>query len=160
MKKIIIVLMALMLISATFLAGGNSQAQGANSQKNNDNNASTNSSVKDTNQTKYVYQVNTQQQTANQANTSNIQVQQQLQLNQNDGNKSGLTHTIQNQYQSHNSSQTEQQIISTIQQKDQEVNVTIPNSTKNQKMATVALQTMETTAAMFGKSSKCFKDIK
>jgi len=152
MKKIIIFLMALMIVSATFLAGGNSQVQGNYGQKNNDNNASTNSSVKDTNQTKYAYQVNTQQQTANQANASNIQVQQQLQLNQNDGNKSGPTYTIQNQYQSHNSSQTEQQIRSTIQQKGQEVNSTMPNSTQNQKMAAVAVQTIESTASMFGKS--------
>lgn len=45
-----------------------------------------------------------------------------------------------------------EQVRSRIEQKKQEVNATMPNSTQNQKMAQVAVQTMEGTAFMFGKS--------
>ncbi len=122
MKKVIIVLVALMLVSATVVSAANTQAQGANGQKNGDNNASVNTTKKDTTPTQYAYQVNTQtqQQTANQGVNTSIQVQQQIR--------------------------------STIQQKQEEVNSTMPNSTQNQKMAQVAVQTMEGTASMFGKS--------
>jgi hypothetical protein len=107
-------------------------------------------------------QLNVQEQTSNKGNTSNIQVQQQTQINQNEGNVSENPQNIQNQNQI--ASNTEQQVRSVIQQKTQEVNSSMKNSLQNQIMAQVAVQTMEATAPMFGKSeaniSKVSNEIK
>ena len=130
MKKVIIVLMALMLISATVVSAA-TQSQGANSNK--DVNSSLNSSKKDF-PTQNAYEV-----------VSQLQEQKP---------NHGLNTSI----------QALEQIQSKIQEKQEEVNSTMPNSTKNQKMAAVAVQTMETTASMFGKSeanvSRISNDIK
>ena len=132
MKKIIIVLMALMLLSATVVSAA-TQSQGANGQKNGDNNASLNSSKKDY-PTQNAYQVISQLQEQNPNHGLNTSIQ------------------------------TLEQIQSKIQQKQEEVNSTMATSTQNQKMAQVAVQTMEETASMFGKSeaniSKVSNEIK
>ena len=152
MKKIVIFIVAIMLISTTFVAASNNPNQQNTNQKNNEINASpkniTNASNNGPIPTQNANQVNTQQQTSNQGNNSNIGVQQQTQVNQNDGNISVTPQNTQNQNQT--GSNREQQIRLVIQQKTQEVNSTMGNSLQNQKMAQVAVQTMEATALMFG----------
>jgi len=121
MKKIIIVLVALMLVSAAVVSAAN-QAQGANGKK--DINASANASKSDNVPTQNAYQV----------------ISQLQQQNPNQGLNTSL--------------QVLEQVRSRIEQKEQEVNATMPNSTQNQKMAQVAVQAMEATAPMFGKSEE------
>lgn len=153
MKKIFIFLIVLFLFTSTYVAAANNQGQ-QNQGPNNEANTSlknlANSSNNNLTPIQNANQLNVQEQTSNKGNTSNIQVQQQTQINQNEGNVSDTSQSIQNQNQI--ASNTEQQIRSVIQQKTQEVNSSMRNSLQNQKMAQVAVQTMETTASMFGKS--------
>lgn len=152
MKKLFIFLIILFLFTSTYIvAAPNNQGQqnqGPNNEANTSPKNLTNSSNNNVIPTQNANQVNVQEQTSNKGNTSNIQVQQQEQINKNEGNKSGSSQNTQNQNQL--SSNREQQLNQIIQQKTQEVNSSISNSPQNQKMAQVAVQTMEATASMFG----------
>ena len=149
MKKLFIFLIILFLFTSSYaLAAPNNQ--GPNNEANSSPKNLTNSSNNNVTPTQNANQLNVQEQTSNKGNTSNIQVQQQTQIIQNEGNVSKIPSTVQNQNQI--GSNTEQQVRSVIQQKTQEVNSSMGNSLQNQKMAQVAVQTMETTASMFGKS--------
>ena len=151
MKKIVIFLIAIMLISTTFVVASNNPNQQNTNQKNDDNNSSDkgNSPEQNTNQ------VNVQQQITNQGNSSNLQTQQQTQLYENEGDdKTGTNESTQTQSQQSSSYQNtntqQQQIMSTVQQKTQEVESSNGEMNQNQKMAQIAVQTMEATASMFG----------
>jgi len=132
--KKIIIVLVALMLLSAAVVSAANQAQGANGQKNGDNNASVNATKNDNVPTQNAYQVNTQT--------------QQQTANQ------GVNTSI----------QVQQQIRSTIQQKEIEANNTMANSTQNQKMAQVAVQAMEATAPMFGKSeaniSKVSNEIK
>lgn len=149
MKKLFIFLIILFLFTSTYATAAPNN-QGPNNEANTSPNNLTNSNNNVT-PTQNANQLNVQEQTSNKGNTSNIQVQQQTQINQNEGNVSKIPQTVQNQNQIAYSN-TEQQVRSVIQQKTQEVNSSMGNSLQNQKMAQVAVQTMETSASMFGKS--------
>lgn len=154
MKKLFIFVIILFLFTSTYaLAAPNNQGQ---QNQNQDSNATpkniTNASNKDVTPTQNANQVNVQQQTSNQGNTSNIQIQQQTQINQQEVNATGTTQNIQNQNQI--SSNREQQVREIVQQKTQEANSTKSYSSQNQVMAQVAVQTMEATATMFGNSQE------
>lgn len=154
MKKLFIFLIILFLFTSTYIAAApnNQGQQNQNQESNTTPKNITNASNKDVTPTQNANQVNVQQQTSNQGNTSNIQIQQQTQINQQEGNMSGTTQNIQNQNQV--TSNREQQVREIVQQKTQEVNSSMGNSPQNQKMAQVAVQTMESTASMFGKSEE------
>lgn len=154
MKKIFIFLLILFLFTSTYIAAAQN-IQGQNQQqKNSDSNMTpknmVNASNKDITPTQNANQVNVQQQTSNQGNASNIQIQQQTQINQNEGNTSGITQNIQNQNRV--TSNSEQQVRAIVQQKTEEVNSSMGNGIQNQIMAQVAVETMQATATMFGKS--------
>lgn len=151
MKKLFIFLIILFLFTSSYaLAAPNNQ--GPNNEANSSPKNLTNSSNNNVTPTQNANQLNVQEQTSNKGNTSNIQVQQQTQIIQNEGNVSKIPSTVQNQNQI--GSNTEQQVRSVIQQKTQEVNSSMGKSLQNQKMAQVAVQTMEATASMFGKSEE------
>ena len=151
MKKLFIFLIILFLFTSSYaLAAPNNQGQ--NNEANSSPKNLTNSSNNNVTPTQNANQLNVQEQTSNKGNTSNIQVQQQTQIIQNEGNVSKIPSTVQNQNQI--GSNTEQQVRSVIQQKTQEVNSSMGKSLQNQKMAQVAVQTMEATASMFGKSEE------
>ena len=154
MKKLFIFLIILFLFTSTYIAAApnNQGQQNQNQESNTTPKNITNASNKDVTPTQNANQVNVQQQTSNQGNTSNIQIQQQTQINQQEGNMSGTTQNIQNQNQV--TSNREQQVREIVQQKTQEVNSSMGNSPQNQKMAQVAVQMMESTASMFGKSEE------
>lgn len=160
MKKLFIFLIILFLFTSAYVAAAPNN-QGSNKEANTSPKNLTNSNNNVT-PTQNATQLNAQEQTSNKGNTSNIQVQQQTQIIQNEGNTSEMPQNIQNQNQI--ASNTEQQVRSVIQQKNQEVNSSMKNSLENQKMAQVAVQTMESTASMFGKSeaniSKISNEIK
>ena len=161
MKKLFIFLIILFLFTSTYFAAAPNN-QGPNNEVNTSPKNLANSNNNNVTPTQNANQLNVQEQTSNKGNTSNIQVQQQTQINQNEGNVSETPQNIQNQNQI--ASNTEQQVRSVIQQKTQEVNSSMGNSLQNQKMAQVAVQTMESTASMFGKSeaniSKVSNEIK
>ena len=151
MKKLFIFLIILFLFTSSYaLAAPNNQ--GPNNEANSSPKNLTNSSNNNVTPTQNANQLNVQEQISNKGNTSNIQVQQQTQIIQNEGNVSKIPSTVQNQNQI--GSNTEQQVRSVIQQKTQEVNSSMGKSLQNQKMAQVAVQTMEATASMFGKSEE------
>jgi len=165
MKKLFIFLIVLFLFTSAYVAAApnnqGQQNQGPNNEANTSPKKLSNSNNNAT-PTQNANQLNVQEQTSNKGNTSNIQVQQQTQIIQNEGNVSVTPQNIQNQNQI--ASNTEQQVRSVIQQKNQEINSSMRNSLENQKMAQVAVQTMESTASMFGKSeaniSKLSNEIK
>lgn len=161
MKKLFIFLIILFLFTSTYVAAAPNN-QGPNNEANTSPKNLANSNNNNVTPTQNANQLNVQEQTSNKGNTSNIQVQQQTQISQNEGNVSETPQNIQNQNQI--TSNTEQQVRSVIQQKTHEVNSSMGNSLQNQKMAQVAVQTMESTASMFGKSeaniSKVSNEIK
>jgi len=150
MKKLFIFLIILFLFTSTYVAAAPNQ--GLNNEANTSPKNLANSNNNNVTPTQNANQLNVQEQTSNKGNTSNIQVQQQTQIIQNEGNVSKIPSTVQNQNQI--GSNTEQQVRSVIQQKTQEVNSSMGKSLQNQKMAQVAVQTMEATASMFGKSEE------